>query len=228
MNPIAGPRPELGPTGRPLPRSRAGQTSRARGDALTRIPDAAWDLMWDHAARTRRRDGLITLLAFEVPLRHACTVTADPDGRLRHPHPATQRRLSMLPPDALACVAAWRAAEPAPSADALESWLARTLTRRVRAELRDAGVLWADYLSLSTRRIRKRGREGVWEEHGGRPALVRAITGSPQIIDRRQYLQPTAAGVNRLARAATALAAPLAALREQPAVRDALDHLDQP
>ncbi|HEV2891144.1 MAG TPA: hypothetical protein VGX28_12285 [Frankiaceae bacterium] len=225
MRPIASPRTELGPDGRPAPRSRAGQTSRGRGNALTRIPDPAWALMWEHAERVNRRDGLVALVVFQVPLRQACRISRDRDGRLRSDHPPTQRRLRCLDPDMRARVNAWLTAEPQPSVTALETWFARGLTTAVRTRLRADGALWADYLSLSVLRVRARGLEFIWEFRK-RPVVIRAITGSPQLIDRRQFLQPTADGINRLAQAAEELARPLAALLDEPAVRAALDRLD--
>ena len=140
MSAIASPRTELSPDGRPVPRSRAGQTSRPRGDALTRIPDPAWALMWTHAEQAHRRDGLIALLVFQIPLRQACRISRDPDRRLTSDHPPTQERLRHLDRDARTRVNKWLDAEPRPSADALETWLARGLTNTVRARLRDEGL----------------------------------------------------------------------------------------
>jgi hypothetical protein len=210
------------PQGRPRARLRTGRTSRARGDALVRLPDPAWGLAKKHAEATNRRDGLLALLAFGTPLTRACHIHVE-RGRLTADDPETRDEVALLSPDLVARAVAWREADPDATHDGLDTWLRRTLTNAVRRDLEADGHLWADQVTVSVVVIRRRGREEIFAlDH---PGKVRAMLRNGRTDESRRFTEITARAANILGRAAEPLAAQLSALSEIPAVADALARL---
>jgi len=214
------------PFGRPVPRRRVGRTSRARGDALVRLPDLAWELAKKHAAANRCRDGLLVLLAAEVPLTRACRVRVS-GGRLTSDDPATRDAIATLDADRVERVIAWRLADSDATHQGLDTWLRRSLTDVVRADLTAAGHLWAPQVSVTVLVVRRRGREEIWAGGDDR-ATQRALMRHRLFDDPRQYTEFTARGADILGRAAEPLAAQFAALQRDPAVAAALARLETP